>query len=318
MENIVFILILCGVVGGALALIVIGVRDTHKTDPLADRLAEFAERGETASLEQIELSQPLSERIVLPLARSFGEFVSKLTPQHVLQNTARKLELAGNPKGMEPAVFWATKFFLSLGVSGFILFIFSIGDIRWSLVVKILMIIVFIALGFYIPEMLLTSKIQRRQKEVLKSMPDALDLLTICVEAGLGFDGAMAKVYDKWQNELGRSFGRAGREIQLGKLRRDALRDMADRIDLPEMTSFVAAVVQSEQLGVSMARVLRIQADQMRIKRRQRAEEEAHKAPIKMLIPMALLIFPSICIVLMTPAFLRMMSSSLNGILFGG
>jgi len=150
-------------------------------------------------------------------------------------------------------------------------------------------------------------------------MPDALDLLTICVQAGLGFDGAMAKVYEKWgTNELGQGFGRVIREIQLGKLRREALRDMADRMGVPEMTSFVAAVIQSEQLGVSMSKVLRIQADQMRIKRRQLAEEEAHKAPIKMLIPMALLIFPSICIVLMTPAVLMLMRSALKGILFGG
>jgi tight adherence protein C len=135
-------------------------------------------------------------------------------------------------------------------------------------------------------------------------MPDGLDLLTICVEAGLGFDAAMAKLYDKWDNELGRAVGRVVREIQLGKLRREALRDMADRLGVSEMSSFVAAVIQSEQLGVSMAQVLRIQADQMRVRRRQLAEEEAHKAPIKMLLPMAIFIFPALCIVLMTPAFL--------------
>jgi len=143
-------------------------------------------------------------------------------------------------------------------------------------------------------------------------------LLTICVEAGLGFDGAMAKVFEKWDNELALALGRVIREIQLGKLRREALRDMADRMGIPEMTSFVAAVIQSEQLGVSVSKVLRIQSDQMRIKRRQRAEEEAHKAPIKMLIPMAILIFPSICIVLMTPALLMLMRSALNAVLFGG
>jgi tight adherence protein C len=146
-------------------------------------------------------------------------------------------------------------------------------------------------------------------------MPDALDLLTICVEAGLGFDGAMAKVYQKWDNEVARAFGRVIREIQLGKLRKDSLRDMADRLGVPEMTSFVAAVIQSEQLGVSLAKVLHVQADQMRIKRRQLAEEAAHKAPIKMLIPMAILIFPSICIVLMTPAVIMLMQSALSGIL---
>ena len=124
----------------------------------------------------------------------------------------------------------------------------------------------------------------------------------------------MVKVYEKWDNELGRAFGRVIKEIQLGKLRREALRDMSDRLGIPEMTSFIASVIQSEQLGVSMANVLRIQSDQMRVKRRQLAEEEAHKAPIKMLIPMALLIFPSICIVLMTPAVLSILRSSLFSI----
>jgi tight adherence protein C len=170
-------------------------------------------------------------------------------------------------------------------------------------------------LGFYMPELWLQSKMTRRQNQIRKELPDALDLLTICVEAGLGFDAAMAKVYEKWDNEIAKAFGRVIREIQLGKLRREALRDMADRSGVPEVISFVAAVIQSEQLGVSMRKVLRIQADQMRIKRRQRAEEEAHKAPIKMLIPMALLIFPTICIVLMTPAVLMLMRSALGGIL---
>jgi tight adherence protein C len=144
-------------------------------------------------------------------------------------------------------------------------------------------------------------------------MPDALDLLTICVEAGLGFDAAMSKVAEKWETELSLAFARAIREVQLGKLRREALRTMADRIGIPEMTSFVAAVIQSEQLGVSLAKVLRIQSDQMRIKRRQLAEEEAHKVPIKMLIPMALLIFPSLMIVLLAPAGFRIMHSALGG-----
>jgi tight adherence protein C len=169
--------------------------------------------------------------------------------------------------------------------------------------------------GFYVPELLLSSRIKRRQDEIRKAMPDALDLLTICVEAGLGFDGAMAKVNEKWNNELGLTFGRVIREIQLGKTRREALRDMAERLGLSEMTSFVAAIIQSEQLGVSMAKVLHIQADQMRIRRRQLAEEKAHQAPIKMLFPMGLLIFPSIMIVLMGPAALILISSDLGALL---
>ncbi len=133
------------------------------------------------------------------------------------------------------------------------------------------------------------------------------------MEAGLGFDAALNKVTEKWDTQLSKSFTRVIQEIQLGKLRREALRDMAENIGITEMTSFVAAVIQSEQLGVSMAKVLRIQADQMRIKRRQMAEEEAHKAPIKMLIPMAFLIFPSLLIVLFVPAVLTVIQSGILG-----
>jgi tight adherence protein C len=140
-------------------------------------------------------------------------------------------------------------------------------------------------------------------------MPDALDLLTICVEAGLGFDAALSKVNEKWDNELSMALGRVIRDIQLGKLRRDALRDMSDHLGIPEMTSFVAAVIQSEMLGVSLAKVLRIQSDQMRVKRRQRAEEEAHKAPIKMILPLGVFVFPSLLIVLLTPAGIKLWRS---------
>jgi tight adherence protein C len=318
MSTLVIVLIVLFFILGAIMLVVIGLRDRRESDPLQQRLAEFAARGETATLEEIELSQPFSERVIIPLARRIGDIVTRFTPQNALQSTARKLELAGSPRGLDPATFWALRIIIAVATAGFLLFIFNVGSINWSLGRKVLVLLGFTALGFYIPEMLLTSRIQRRQKAIRRAMPDALDLLTICVEAGLGFDGAMQKVSDKWNNELSQAFGRVIRELSLGKLRREALRDMADRIGIAEMTSFVAAVIQSEQLGVSMAKVLRIQADQMRIKRRQIAEEAAHKAPIKMLIPMALLIFPAICIVLMTPAALSLFRSALGGILFRG
>jgi tight adherence protein C len=316
--TVILILIVLVVLGGAITLIVIGMRETRGDDPLQERLAEYAMRGQSATLEEIELSQPLSERVIFPLARKFGQFAVKFTPQNALQNTAHRLELAGNPRGVDPTLFWASRFLAAILIGGLILFLMSIGLPTWTWGRKLFVVAFFLLFGFYLPDLLLTSKIQRRQKEIRKAMPDALDLLTICVEAGLGFDGAMAKVFEKWDNELALALGRVIREIQLGKLRREALRDMADRMGIPEMTSFVAAVIQSEQLGVSMSKVLRIQSDQMRIKRRQRAEEEAHKAPIKMLIPMAILIFPSICIVLMTPALLMLMRSALNAVLFGG
>lgn len=314
-------LILIGVIAfilvGALVLVLVGLRDANRGDPLQKRLEEFAARGQTATLEEIELSQPFSERVLMPIARRLGDFVTRFTPQNALQATARRIELAGSPRGLDPTTFWAARFILAFLLGGLFIFLFTVGLKDWSWARKFIVIAFFMVIGFYIPDLLLTSKINRRQKEIRKAMPDALDLLTICVEAGLGFDGAMAKVVEKWDNELSLAFARVLQEMQLGKLRREALRDMADRVGIPEMTSFVAAIIQSEQLGVSMAKVLRIQSDQMRIRRRQRAEEEAHKAPIKMLIPLALLIFPSICIVLMTPAFIILMRSALKGVLFG-
>jgi tight adherence protein C len=289
---------------GAIILVIVGIRSPQGSDPMEDRLAEYAARGETVSLEEIELSQPFSDRIVVPIAKKMGEFVMRFTPQNAIASMSKKLELAGNPGNLDPAVFFALRF-LGIPFGAIFIIIDSIAA-QGSFMDGKGLLIGFPAaiLGFYLPDIILQGRIDRRQKDIKKAMPDGLDLLTICVEAGLGFDAAMSKLYEKWDNELGRAFGRVVREIQLGKLRREALRDMADRLGVSEMSSFVAAVIQSEQLGVSMAHVLRIQADQMRIRRRQLAEEEAHKAPIKMLLPMALFIFPALCIVLMTPAFL--------------
>jgi tight adherence protein C len=311
----ILILAVVVILGGAVFLVVLGLRGNSELDPLESRLADFAATGESVTLEQIEMSQPLTERIIYPMARRLGEIVLRFTPQNAIQQTHQKLEMAGNPSGLDPTLFWAFRLGgLSLGIAMF--FLAAIAPEGSFIKGKGLLYGVPAAvIGFYLPELWLQSKMRSRQDEIRKALPDALDLLTICVEAGLGFDAAMAKVNEKWDNELSRGFGRVIREIQLGKLRREALRDMADRAGVSEMTSFVAAVIQSEQLGVSMRKVLRIQADQMRVKRRQRAEEQAHKAPIKMLIPMALLIFPTICIVLMTPAVLMLMRSALSGIL---
>jgi tight adherence protein C len=311
-----WIAVLVGVVLiAAVVLIVIGMRDAGEDDPLMDRLGEFAARGEITDLEVIELSQPLTERVLFPIARKMGQLALRFTPQNAIQQTSKKLELAGNPGGMDATVFWALRM-AGLSLGALLFFVAAIAPEGSFLKGRGLIIAIpAAAMGFFLPELWLGGRISKRQNDVRKAMPDALDLLTICVEAGLGFDAAMAKVYEKWDNVVALAFGRVIREIQLGKLRRDSLKDMADRLGVPEMTSFIAAVIQSEQLGVSLARVLRIQADQMRIKRRQRAEEAAHKAPIKMLIPLALLIFPSICIVLMTPAVLMLMQSAMSGIL---
>lgn len=299
----------------AIALVVVGMRAPKDTDEeaLQARMDQFTQKGEQISLEKIEMALPFTERVVFPAARRLGELAIRFTPQNALHSVEKKLELAGSPASLDPTVFLAMQFFAGLFFGGLMILLFTFGPAKWPTGRVVLLTAVFTAIGFYFPQLWLGSKIARRQKSVRRAMPDALDLLTICVEAGLGFDAAMSKVSEKWENELSLAFARVIQEIQLGKLRREALRDMADRIGLSEMISFVAAVIQSEMLGVSMAKVLRIQSDQMRIRRRQIAEEEAHKAPLKMLIPMALLIFPSLIIVLLTPAAIRLMHSVLGG-----
>lgn len=309
------IIIIAIIVVTAVILTVIGLRNPELADEraLQARLEEFSQTGEQIDLTKLELSQPFTDRVIYPMARKLGELAIKFTPQNALQSISRKLELAGSPSKIEPSMVLASQFIAGIGFGGLVILVFSVGSADWPASRVILVALLVALFGFYFPQLWLSSKISRRQKEIRKAMPDALDLLTICVEAGLGFDAAMSKVSEKWQSELSLAFARVIQEIQLGKIRREALRDMADRIGLAEMTSFVAAVIQSEQLGVSMAKVLRIQSDQMRVKRRQRAEEEAHKAPLKMLIPMGLLIFPSLMIVLLTPAALRLFQSALGG-----
>jgi tight adherence protein C len=295
----------------AIAIMIFSLRQNAQgedDDPLQARLAEFVQRGDVASLEEIELSQPFSERVFIPFIRRVGEFSARFTPQKAIQDTARRLELAGNPWPVDAPTFLAIRFILAVVLGGFMVTMVALAPPATS-TDSFLYIGGATFGGFYLPHLMLSSRITRRQTEVRKAMPDALDLLTICVEAGLGFEAALSKVSEKWENELSLAFARMIREVQLGKVRRDALKDMADRLGIAEMTSFVAAIIQSEQLGVSLAKVLRIQSDQMRVKRRQRAEEQAHKAPVKMIIPMALLIFPSIMIIILTPAALQIMTS---------
>lgn len=311
--NLTTILLIAGVL--FVLVVIIGVisvglrqNSEEEADPLQARLAEYLQSGDVASLEEIELSQPFSERVMIPIVRKIGEISARFTPQKAIQDTARKMELAGNPWPIDAATFLAIRFILGVAMGGFVTATVMLSETP-NFNDNALYIFGGTFGGFFLPHLMLTSRITNRQKEIRKAMPDALDLLTICVEAGLGFDAAMSKVSEKWDNQLALAFARTIREIQLGKTRRDAMKDMSDRLGVAEMTSFVAAIIQSEQLGVSMAKILRIQSDQMRVKRRQRAEEEAHKAPVKMVLPMAFLMFPTILIIILTPALLQITSS---------
>jgi tight adherence protein C len=296
-------------VGVAIIIIVIAVGSRKPGDTLQSRLAEYSMRETPATLEEIELSMPFSERVLQPMVRRVSGFVVRFTPAKSLESTRHNLDLAGNPNNWTPSEFFGIRAIAAVALGALVFIVMSIAGTE--LLQRVGFTALFAVLGFMLPALWLGSKIRGRKSSVIKSLPDALDLLTICVEAGLGFDQAMQKVAEKWDDELSHAFARILHEIRLGKARREALRDMATRLDVSDVTSFVAAVIQAEQLGVSIAKVLRIQSDQMRVRRRQRAEEKAHQAPVKMLFPMVFLIFPAIWVVLLGPAILQAMATNI-------
>jgi tight adherence protein C len=304
------VLIVVMAIAGSVVLLFVGIAAPRPSDQVLDRLAEYG--GRTLTLEEIELSQPFSQRVIKPLIQGIAQFIGRFAPQRNIEEIRRKLELAGKPYGWGPTEFLGIR-----GLAGVLLATMTFLLLTLTgqyLPKRFLFTLVAGGLGFYVlPTLWLSSKIRSRQTEIVKALPDALDLLTISVEAGLGFDAAMSKVAEKWNNELSLAFNRVIQEIQMGKLRREALRDMADRMDVSDVSSFVAAIIQADQLGVSIAKVLRIQSEQMRIRRRQRAEEKAHQAPVKMLFPMAFLIFPALFVVLLGPAVLVVMKSGVLG-----
>jgi tight adherence protein C len=296
--NLLPLLIALGI-GGSIIIVFAGLASRRRADVVEERLGEFGTR-QAVTLEEIELAEPFAERVLRPMLRTIANAFARLTPRRNIENIQHNLDLAGNPFSWSPveftglrlasAVFCAAAFFALTFIS------------RAPLRNQILITAIAGAFGYFLPTIWLTLKIRNRKDSILKALPDALDLLTISVEAGLGFDQAMSKVTQKWDNELSQAFTRVLVEIQMGTLRRQALRSMADRAEVSELTSFVAAIIQADQLGVSLARVLHIQSEQMRIRRRQRAEELAHQAPIKMMIPLVFLIFPALFVVLLGPA----------------
>jgi len=308
----ILIIVIVAVVALALVLVVVGVGAPNPQETLQQRLAEYGARETPVSLEEIELSLPFSQRVIVPLLNNMAQFVARFTPQRSLESARHSLELAGNPYNLTASQFWAARAVVAVLLGFLIGLVMVVTKAEWSRLV--LFPLLAAALGFFLPVLWLSSQISRRKNSIIKSLPDALDLLTVCVEAGLGFDGAMQKVTEKWKDDLSLAFARVLQEIRLGKSRREALRDMSDRMEVTDVTSFVAAIIQADQLGVSIAKVLRIQADQMRVRRRQRAEEKAHQAPVKMLFPMVFLIFPSIYIILLGPAVLMILGGGAQGL----
>jgi tight adherence protein C len=272
-----------------------------RQDLIAERLAQY--RDHNLTLDEIELSLPFSERFIKPaLERISSLLTARMAKnrQTLLQN---KLNLAGRPYGLTVNGFEVLKVMTGVGVA---LLAFWISGLLFptNLLAKVGAAGAGFVLGRYLPDVMLNNKIKGRQKELRLALPNALDLLTISVEAGLGFDAAIGRLVEKFHNALTDEFAQVLNEIRLGRPRLEALDDMGRRSGVEELHTFIQALIQSEQLGVGIAKVLRIQSEEMRRRRRQRAEEQAAQAPLKMLFPMIGCIFPTLFIVLMGPAII--------------
>lgn len=277
-----------------------GAAASGRKDPMDQRLAQFAQRPLT--LEEIELQAPFAERFLRPFISGIARFIGRFTPSASLEATQKRIIHAGLTGRLQATDFFGIKGFSALVMGGLGIGLTLRVLPQTGTIGVFLGIIGGLVLGYYIPDLWLRGRENQRRDQVQRALPDAIDLLTISVEAGLGFDAAMQRMVEKADNTLTREFGRVIAEMRVGVARRDALRSLVERTGVQDLAVFVTAIIQAEQLGASIANVLRIQAADMRVRRRQRAEVLAHQAPIKMLFPMVFLIFPPLLVVVLGPA----------------
>jgi tight adherence protein C len=298
---------LAAAVGGGILLIAFGLAmsvSPRQGDLLEARLAQFAEAGRApATLAEVEMSLPLFDRVVRPFLDKIGNRLSRNAAQGGTDALQEKLNLAGRPWGLNASGFLALRLLAMMLFTaiGFALALFGALTMPLFAAVPAGGLI----LGYLAPQMVVARRIKKRQKEILLALPSALDLLTISVEAGLSFDAALTRVVEKYNNAFSRELSIMLNEVRLGRPRLEALDDVGRRCKVEELSNFIQAIIQSEQLGVGVANVLRIQSEEIRRKRRQRAEEQGQKAPLKMLFPMVGCIFPTLFIVLLGPAVIE-------------
>lgn len=275
-------------------------RDTSVGERL-DMYLATGDPNHMVTLKELELSKPFSERVILPLAkRAAGAFVWML-PQNRMNALRSRLTMAGSPGNISPNDFVGIKGLVMTIVVGLALLFGYLTSYQLTFFNALLLGLVGFC-SFSLPDFWLARQVTQRQLVIVNALPDALDLLVIANEAGLSFESGMQEITGKWDNELAREFKRVLRDVSMGQARRDALISLTERTGVLDVNNFVTAVNQAESLGVSIGRVLTVQAEELRLRRRQRAQERANQAPVKMMIPMVFLIFPSIFAVLLGPA----------------
>ena len=284
-------------------LIIVGFAIKGERDIIKDRI-ESLRLSQSADVERVvpELALPFGERVIRPMLHTAATALSRLLPTNP-EGVAGKLDQAGNPLKLQPAEF--------RGLKALSIIVFLVCGAGLSLVIaagplqKVLVFLCAVIIGYAIPDTLLESAIRERHRAIRKTLPNSLDLLVVSAEAGLGFDGALAKVVERTQGPLSDEFGRVLQDMSLGRSRVDALKSMSVRVGLPELTTFVAAIRQADIFGASVVRVLRVQASSMRQQRNLRARETAAKLPVKLLFPLVFCIFPAIFAVVLGPGLIQ-------------
>jgi tight adherence protein C len=299
-------LLLALALAGGVALIFFGLSRTPEVDTGAfvqERLNEY-EGVKPLSYEELELQQPFAERFLRPAVARLGAALSRSTPAKARAKLDAQLELAGRPGNLTPEDFGVLRL---IGAGAGAVVGLLLGLLLGNVVYLVVALAVMALLGYYAPVFWLRQRVDGVRMEIQKALPDALDLLVITVDAGLGFDASLDRVANKYRNALSEMIRQMLREVSLGRPRQEAMDEMGRTSGVDDLHNFVQAVIQSEQFGTGIGKILRIQADEMRRKRRQRAQEKGAQATLKMMLPMVGCIFPTLWIILLGPAILIIM-----------
>jgi tight adherence protein C len=294
-------------VGAFLAIFMIGVlldmfmRERNRTVTLLE--TSLGQVTDSVDLREEDLSGSALNRIVLPAAKRVGKGLVRLTPFDLNARINEKLILAGSPTGWDPERVVALK--ILGGVAGFVGGVLLAALLPIAALLKVLFVVLFALTGYVVPGVQVSAMATKRQRAIQKQLPDVMDLLTISVEAGLGFDAALSQVTKNVPGPLAEEIGRLLQEVQIGSSRAEAFRHLGDRTTVPELQSFTLSMIQADLFGVSIANVLRAQSKELRQKRRQRAEELAQKIPVKLLFPMIFLVLPALFVIVIGPGAIK-------------
>jgi tight adherence protein C len=309
MNTFTIAILISAMAGGSVLLLVFGFVRMRRKPVLADRLNRYLgdERPNNEIFQEIELSRPFSDRVLMPLLRRLARLFSWMWPETRLRASQQLLLMAGSPGRIGTVEFLGLRLLCGIALFGLGVFYSYLAGFTISFA-NVMMLGLMAFCGFSLPKFWMSRRITQRQRDITNSLPDALDMLTITIEAGLSFESSLQEIMARWDNDLSREFARVLRDIGMGQNRRTSLNGLGERTGVPDILSFVTALNQADELGVSIGRVLKSQSEDMRVRRRQRAHELANQAPVKIMFPLVFLIFPAIFAVILGPAVPQLMS----------